>query len=158
MKNLIPIILILFCCSYGWCDEIDDLIPCIIQVESGGNPNAVSSKGAIGLCQLTNIALEDLNKRSRSTDLVYGIHRDLRQESYYIEDMFNPRINILCCKGYLRYLKNHYLKQHYSLETLLGSWNWGIGNVRKVDYDYNRFPKSVKRYIRKILKLYRGEQ
>lgn len=51
----------------SYCDEIDDLIPHIIRVESGGNPNAVGSSGEIGLMQISPIVLKEFKQNAGST-------------------------------------------------------------------------------------------
>jgi len=144
---------------FGECssDEIDDLIPCIIQVESGGNPLAIGSSGKIGLCQISPIVLKEYNQWRANRACEYGKENP---ELYFtgsvipfiMEDLKNPDLNKYVSTWYLRRLKDHYLKENYTIETLLASYNWGIGNVRKVNYNYERFPKSVKRYIKKVLK------
>lgn len=51
----------------------------IIQIESSGRPDVVSDKGAIGLMQITPIALKDYNIRYKN--------------QYVLDDLKNPEIN-----------------------------------------------------------------
>ena len=152
----------------SFADEIDwdKLVESVIQVESSSNPNAYNEKsGAIGLMQITPIVLKEYNKTpkkyyysvvkelirfndDRTHDILYrsGWPMIVSHNLYYHD------INKHIGTWYLHRLENHY--KCSTIEQILGSYNWGIGNVRKVKYDYDRFPKSVKRYIRKVLKLY----
>ena len=49
---------------YGGEINWNKLVEAVIEVESGGNPNAMSKAGAIGLMQITPIVLEEWNKNS----------------------------------------------------------------------------------------------
>ncbi len=129
-------------------DEIDNLIPYIIQVESGGDVWAVSDKGAIGLMQITPIVWVEWNNIQR---LNYDEIHPMR--IFQWDDIhFSKGLQLELGEWYLRRLKDKYKCD--TLEKLLGAYNWGIGNVRKVNYDDNRFPKEVKKYIKDVLKLY----
>src|SRR3990167_9498323 len=98
-KTLLLTVFILFLlistiCGQARADEIDDLIPAIIQVESSGNPNAVSKAGAIGLMQITPIVLKEYNQHAPSGFLC-GI------------DLYNPYDNKAIGAWYLHRLKEH---------------------------------------------------
>ena len=89
-------------------DEIDDILPFLIQVESGGNPNAISSKCAIGLCQVTPIVLREWNNGEKYYKVKGGWkYRHL----YNIGDLYNPEINVMIATWYLRRLRDYYLPE-----------------------------------------------
>ena len=145
----IAVICVLLPCA-GFCDDIDTILPYLIQVESGGNPNAVSKAGAVGICQITPIVLKEYNREKKlwyERARFYSTDRE-----YTMKDMFSKAVNKQVATWYLRRLTNKYKCD--TIEKMLGAYNWGIGNVRKVNYDVNRFPKSVKNYIKKIKGLY----
>lgn len=150
MKALLFILLMANTC---FADDIDLLIPAIIQVESGGNPNAVSPAGAIGLMQITPVVLNEYknwvaNEWSKQ-------HNSIGLCNWTMEDMCNPIINKRLGTWYLRYLKTHYLKDKYTIERLLASYNGGITRLRKVNYDISRMPKESRDYVRKVMAIYR---
>ena len=150
--SLAKVLTILLICSTCWADEIDDLIPKIIAIESSGDPHAVSDKGCIGLMQISPLVVKELNDFNRE-----GIHRAtgiIILDGLTRNQLFDPEINKRVGTWYLRRLKDHYLKDKYTPERLLGAYSWGIGNVRKVNYEYKRFPKSVKKYVRKVMRLW----
>lgn len=121
-------------------DEIDDLIPYIIEVESHGNPTAISLAGAIGLMQITPIVLKEFQE----TEFPAG----------NIWDLFNAEKNVFLGTWYLRRLKDHYLKDHYTIERMLAAYNGGITRLRKVNYDINKMPHETREYVKKVMKLY----
>ena len=86
----------------------DDLVNAIIQIESSGNPKAVSNKGAYGLMQIRwSIWKDDLRKQ--------GIAKEKK-------DLFNPRINIEAG----RYILAHYMEKHdNNLKAALNSYSGG---------------------------------
>ena len=106
------------------------LVQAIIQVESEGNPRAVSRKGAMGLMQLMPSVLE----------------------AYQVEDPFDPLANV---EAGVRHLK--YLLQEFSgnLSLALAAYNAGPGTVRKYG-GIPPFPETHK-YLFRVLREYQGE-
>ncbi len=137
-------------------DEIDDnLISAIIQVESGGNPNAVSSQGAIGLMQITQIVFEewDIEKSDFANSCAWNPPCRLCKKP--IIDLYNPKDNIRVGTWYLSRLKYYYLKENYTIERLLAAYNGGITRLKKCNYDVSKMPKETREYVKKIMKLYK---
>jgi Rod binding domain-containing protein len=101
-----------------------DLIKAVILHESGGNPRAVSHKGAKGLMQLTD-----------------GTARDLG-----VTNPFDPVQNIF---GGARFLAGLLKKFGGDLELALASYNAGPGAVLK----YGGIPpfKETQEYVRRIV-------
>uniref|UniRef100_A0A7V4DH95 Lytic transglycosylase domain-containing protein n=1 Tax=Candidatus Caldatribacterium californiense TaxID=1454726 RepID=A0A7V4DH95_9BACT len=99
------------------------LVRKLIQVESGGNPRAVSPKGAMGLMQLMPETCRDLG----------------------VVNPFDVRENI---EGGVRYLRG-LLDRFGSLELALAAYNAGPGRVR----EYGGVPpfKETQEFIRKVL-------
>ena len=89
----------------------DDLVTAIIQVESSGNPKAISNKGAYGLMQIRWSVWKDELKKQ-------GIAKEKR-------DLLNPRINIEAGK----YILAHYMDKHdNNLKAALNSYSGGARN------------------------------
>ena len=89
----------------------DDLVTAIIQVESSGNPKAISNKGAYGLMQIRWFVWKDELKKA-------GIAKEKK-------DLFNPRINIEAGK----YILAHYMDKHdNNLKAALNSYSGGARN------------------------------
>ena len=89
----------------------DDLVTAIIQVESSGNPKAISNKGAYGLMQIRWSVWKDELKKA-------GIAKEKK-------DLFNPRINIEAGK----YILAHYMDKHdNNLKAALNSYSGGARN------------------------------
>ena len=111
------------CQAYG----VDpDLIKALIQQESGGNPNAVSPKGAIGLGQLMPKTAEKLG----------------------VTDPFDPKQNI---RGCVKYLWEQLKAFGGSIEKALWAYNAGPGRVKQ-----GKKPNETKKYIRNIMATYQG--
>lgn len=105
----------------------------IKQIESGGNPNATSPVGAMGLYQIMPITLKDYNQ--------------ITKKNYKKEQLFDPDINTEIAEWYLTQripqMLKHY-KKPVTTDNILWAYNAGIGNLVK-----NVFPKETKNYLYK---------
>jgi soluble lytic murein transglycosylase-like protein len=118
----------------------------ISQIESSGNPEAVSYRGAKygrGLHQISEVALRDYNKATG--------------EKIKPSQLFDSRVNTKVAKWYFGKLEG-YLK-HYNIpvtdEHLLAAYNWGIGNLKKwyeAGADPSKLPSETRGYIEKYKK------
>ncbi len=99
-----------------------DLIRGVIEAESNFKPDAISSKGAMGLMQL-----------------MPGTARELG-----VEDPMDPSENIMAGTRYLKKLLNRY---EGSVPHALAAYNWGMGNL---DSRRSRMPDETKNYVAKI--------
>ena len=121
--------------------EIDDrLIAAIIEVESGGNPYAVSKAGCIGLMQISEIVVKEFSKYAPSGFLC-GL------------DLYNHYDNKSIGTWYLNRLKDHYGCD--SIEKVLAAYNGGITRLRRYNYDISRMPAETRAYVKKVLKIYK---
>lgn len=102
------------------------LIRAVMQVESGGNPQVVSNKGAVGLMQLLPATATALG----------------------VEDVHDPGQNILGGARFLRVLAN---KFEGDLVKVLSAYH--AGSMRVVTRDATPFA-ATDDYVRKILKSY----
>lgn len=167
--TLLVVVAILFACVYiQFCfgeEELDwnRLIPAIISVESGGNSNAVSKARAIGLMQITPIVLKEYNLSQdliSSNEITYlnKPNGKLQRLTYYQpQELTVPYLNKKIGTWYLRRLKDHYLKDNYTIERLLSAWNGGITRLRRLNYDCSKMPRETRNFTRKVLNLYRGK-
>lgn len=105
-------------------------VAAVTQVESGGNPNAVSEVGAQGLMQLMPDATNDMAKR-------LGLDPKLI-------DLKKPEVNLRLGKEYLKYL-NEQLKDP---DLAIMAYHAGIGNVQDaIKATGSRDPEVVKQYF-----------
>lgn len=106
-------------------NEIDPfLVAAIINVESGYNNEAVSSKNARGLMQI-----------GPQTGL--WAKEELKIENYSEDILFDPEINIKIGTWYLAKLNSEFENR---LENVLAAYNAGSGNVGKwlLDEEYSK--------------------
>ena len=125
--------------------DIESLIPYIIQQESRGNPHAVSEKGAIGLMQITPIVLREYCQEEIG-DLV-GEFTRINQNILFDRDK-----NIMIGTWYLNRLKDHYLKDDFTIPRLLSCYNAGPTKMKKLNWNIDKAPKETRDYVYKIIK------
>jgi len=148
----IAIVLVLFLAVICRAEEIqwDKLIACVIEIESGGNPNAVSNRGAIGICQITPIVLKEYNQYAH--ERYYETTISMAVQKYTLDDLFSIDINYHIAEWYLHRLHDHYNCD--TIEKILMAYNAGITRCKKVDFDIKKLPKETQRYVVKVMKLY----
>lgn len=107
-----------------------NLVKAMIQVESQGNPKAVSRRGARGLMQLMPEVIK----------------------AYQLADPFEPLANMRAGVGHLNYLL---LEFSGNLSLALAAYNAGPGTVRQ----YGGIPPhpETRKYLRSILREYQRE-
>ena len=95
----------------------------IKQIESSGNPDAISFRGAKygrGLYQISEVCLADYNQFAGHVF------------TFYPKDLFNPKINEMIAKWYLTKripaMLRHYNKE-VTVENVLWAYSAGIGRV-----------------------------
>jgi len=103
------------------------LVQAVVQVESGGNPRAVSPKGAQGLMQLM----------------------PARAAALGVADVFDPRANL---DGGVRHLRELLLRYDGNVRLALAAYNAGEDAVR-LHGGVPPFPETQE-YVRKVLSLY----
>ena len=109
----------------------------ISQIESNGNPNAVSPEGAIGTYQITYICLQEYN-------IMTGA-------KYTSRDLFKPEINKEIAFWYMLVRIPQMLKHYHkpiTLENCLISYNAGISRVLS-----GKIPKETQNYVLRYKKL-----
>lgn len=113
--------------KYASLFEVDPaLVHAVLNVESSGNPRAISTAGAIGLMQLIP-----------STAKRFGVSKDM---------LFNPDSNIKAGIAYLKWL----MILHNNNKVLaIASYNAGEGSVLK----YGNIPPyaETRKYVPKVL-------
>jgi soluble lytic murein transglycosylase len=130
------------------------LIKAVIWRESNFNPNAVGSKGEIGLMQLMfNSSVKDWTNYTKREITDRGI-------------LFNPKLNIEIGTWYLACSRKRWLTYNDNIVLALAGYNAGYSNVKKwVPKNYQgtnaiefiKFP-STKKYVKSILDKYHSYQ
>ncbi len=108
------------------------LLRAVVEVESRGNPNAVSSKGAIGLMQVMPSTAEGMG------------FDDARHA------LFDPAVNLQAGARHLRLLLGMFSGQ---LELVLAAYNAGEGAVIRFGGSVPPFPETQS-YVRQVLERY----
>ena len=141
------LILCLLLASVVWAEEI--CIPCIIQIESSGNPNAMN-KGHIGLMQVSSAVLKEWNSHEVKGDWT---------TFYCLSELWKPEINIVIGTWYIEERIPKILKAFGIPDTTdnrLIAYNFGAGNLRKYLKGEKKLPKETKDYLRKYHRLEKG--
>ncbi|MBF0344071.1 MAG: lytic transglycosylase domain-containing protein [Nitrospirae bacterium] len=112
-----------------------NLVLAVIKAESGGNPNAVSPVGAVGLMQLMPATAADMG----------------------VSNPKDPEQNI---EGGVKYLKILLDRYHDNVVNAIAAYNWGMGHVDKLlkshhkqksdTIDVGLLPYETRNYIHKI--------
>ena len=110
-----------------------DLVRAIVQVESGFNPDAVSSKGAIGLMQVMPDTAADL-----------GLSEPRRR-------LFEPESNLTAGVAYLSQLDAQFSGVP---ELVVAAYNAGGGAVQRYGNAVPPFPETQE-YVRRVLGIWR---
>lgn len=100
-----------------------NLAEALVHQESGGNPNAVSPAGAVGLMQLMPGTAKEL-----------GV---------------DPRIPEQNIDGGLRYLKKQI--EQYGVAGGLAAYNAGPGRVQRAGLTYDNLPEETRKYVPAIM-------
>lgn len=112
----------------------DDLLDSLMEVESGGDVNAVSKAGAIGPYQIMPATAKSPG---------YGV------DPISEEDMRDPVKSRNFARQYLTGLANHH--QDFTQDEVLQAYNFGPGNVQKVKSgERTDVPKEAQDYVGKI--------
>lgn len=100
----------------------------VIDAESGGNPNAVSRAGAIGLMQIMP-----------DTGEMFGVSP---------EELRNPDTNKRVGTQYLAYLRNRY---GGNMRLAHAAYNWGPEHIDRTGDNPNEWPAETRNYVDKIM-------
>lgn len=112
-------------------ENVDEaLVRAVVQVESGGNPNAVSPKGAMGLMQLMPRTAEAMG----------------------VNNPFDPEQNL---RGGVRLLRG-LLNEFGDVRLALAAYNAGGPAVRQ----YGGIPPyaETQKFVQRVVELWQGEQ
>lgn len=104
---------------------VDVLLDRVRNAESAGDPNAVSSKGAIGAYQMLP-----------ATAAQYGLHG---------ADLNDPVKERAAASAYIHDLLTEF---HGDLRAAMAAYNWGPGNVEK--FGTNHLPAETTAYLAKL--------
>jgi soluble lytic murein transglycosylase-like protein len=114
------------------------LLKAVMAAESGFNPKAVSSKGAIGLMQIMPATAER-----------YGVQGD--DKKTLMEKLTDPKINIRLGARYLRDLMTMFPNEQH---LALASYNAGEGAVQKYRNTVPPYPET-RNYVQVVSQFYR---
>jgi len=104
-----------------------NLIRSVVKAESNFKPEALSSKGAMGLMQLMPDTAKELG----------------------VKDAYDARENIM---GGTRYLKTLLDRYNGKVDLALAAYNWGMGNLEKRPHN---LPQETLNYISKVNSYYK---
>jgi soluble lytic murein transglycosylase-like protein len=113
------------------------LLNAIMAAESGFNPNAVSSKGAIGLMQILPATAER-----------YGLQADKKRS--IAKKLTDPAINIRLAARYLSDLEDMFPQRP---ELVVASYNAGEGAVQKYRNQIPPYPET-RNYVQLVSQFY----
>jgi len=109
-----------------------NLIEAVIRQESGGNPNAVSPRGAVGLMQI-------MPDTARAPG--FGL------SPLPADKLRDPEANRAFGTQYLSAMMNRY---QGDVPRALVAYNWGPGNADKWDGRMETLPDETRKYVRNV--------
>lgn len=119
--------------SYPSREFYEPLIKAIAQVESEGNPKAISKDGSsVGLMQITKVLVKDVNQR-------------LKEKGSKKRFTYNDRLNADKSVEMFIIYQEHYNKEH-NIEKAIRMWNGGIGYRKNLSKTNHYYKKVMKRY------------
>ena len=119
----------------------------LIKQESGGNPNAISPKGAVGMTQvMPDTAMDPGFGVPTVFDIAQakGIQFASRDKATAIELLKNPQINEELGGKYFDAMANRY---GGNLQQAAAAYNGGPGRLESVGGDIGRMPAETQAYV-----------
>jgi len=107
----------------------------------------------IVLCEYNNENRNYVNKIIQDGEVVNYYYYDA-ESIFTTDDLSVPKYNVKIGTFYLKRLKNHYLKDNYTLERLLCAWNGGITKLRRYNYDCSKMPRESREFSMKVMAIY----
>lgn len=133
-------------------------INAIIQIESSGNPMAISKDYCRGLMQISNDVVKEFCKFNGFTQHSLTWLSD-DSIPYQYHSVYDVDLNIKIGTWYLTQripqMLRHYKLEH-SVENILIAYNFGIGNLIKYRQGRVGLPKETRQYIERYQKLAKG--
>jgi soluble lytic murein transglycosylase-like protein len=117
----------------------DRFIDCVIQIESGGNCNAISPAGAVGPLQfMPETWLEESG----------GLSIELAKDE---------KISRVVGKRYFRRIYNTlsgWSGRMATIDECLAAYNGGMGRLRRNNFELSKMPQETQNYVIKVKNLY----
>ena len=122
------------------------LVDAIVQIESGGNPLRIGSKGERGLMQIKEDTWREVTASVFGNPLPFDL-------------AFDPDLNRRVGVAYLAFLQRQLLPCQSDWvaderSLLLAAYNAGFGRVRKAGFDVGRLPATARDYVQRAAALH----
>ena len=131
-----------------WCSEYNvnpDLASAVVEVESSGRPEAVSSAGALGLMQLMPATAE-------------AMANELGLAAPSAEDLFDPELNVRLGVYYLSKLRGTFgderafvIAAYHAGPTRVGRWRHRRADLPAAKVVDELAPPKTRAYLKKVL-------
>lgn len=136
--------------------DYDALYRSVIRQESGGDPNARSYKGALGMMQvMPKTAMDPGYGVPNIFETARELGFDVQSQTPEVAQMLlrQPEINMAFGKRYL----NAMIDRYKSPDKALAAYNWGPGAVGEWSGQFEDLPAETQDYIQKIRRYYAEE-
>ena len=99
---------------------LEILIPVLIQVESGGDVDAIGDMGeAVGCLQIHEIMVDDVNRIAKMNGWwCTGGSGEYYYHKFTIDDRLDKNKSIQMCEYYLNYYYDKYVEWYYKLSLI----------------------------------------